>query len=143
MRVLLAEVNSIRMVAEVEAAFGDTARISALLLLKSLLDVGKIQVRSAPLGGWAPDFSVFRDHEGPFATLVGVHSFLRPSPFPGPLFVSEHGVDSAAKAGSRFQEIWERSHDVGDAIRDMLAGVGGAGGLPQPGRVLRAISRTP
>ncbi len=120
MRVLLAELSAFRMAAEAEAALGDARRTAALELLLSLMDDGRIQVRSMPMGGWAPDFSVFSDGSGPFAALVGVHSFLQPSPFPGPLFFSEHGADGARRAGGRFEELWATSHDVGSMLGPLL-----------------------
>lgn len=123
MRVLLAELNAFRMAAEAEAALGDVERTAALDLLLKLLAQGRIRVRSAPMGGWAPDFSVFADGSGPFAALVGVHSFMRPAPFPGPLFYSQHGPDAAAAARGRFEEVWDRSHDVSAAITRLLGRV--------------------
>lgn len=127
MRVLLAELSAFRMAAEAEAALGDVRRTAALELLLSLMDDGRIQVRSMPMGGWAPDFSVFSDESGPFAALVGVHSFLQPSPFPGPLFFSEHGADGAGRARDRFEELWEASHDVGGMLGPLLRRSAGGG----------------
>lgn len=121
LRVLLAEVNAVRLAAEAESVLADPSRARNLRLLIRLLGEGRILVRSAPLGGWAPDFSVFRAEGTPFAALIGVHSFLRPTPLPGPLFVSEHGSSCANAAASRFQELWSRAHDVSDPIRQLLS----------------------
>jgi hypothetical protein len=136
LRVLLAEVNAVRLAAEAESVLADPGRARNLRLLIRLLSEGRILVRSAPLGGWAPDFSVFRAEGAPFSALIGVHSFLRPTPLPGPLFVSEHGRAGASAAASRFEELWSRSHDVSDPIRELLSRLDdemGAPGKPTDG----------
>ena len=124
LRVLLAEVSAMRMAAEAESVVADHARAANLRLLIDLLEAGRIEVRSVPLGGWAPDFSVFHLGGKAAVALVGVHSFQRPSPFPGPILVSEHGPVGATLLASRFGEIWERAHDVSDAVRGLLARAG-------------------
>jgi hypothetical protein len=121
LRVLLAEMNALRLAAEAESVLADPGRARNLRLLIRLLGEGRILVRSAPLGGWAPDFSVFRAEGRPFSVLIGVHSFLRPTPLPGPLFVSEHGSAAANAAAGRFDELWSRAHDVSDPIRQLLS----------------------
>lgn len=141
MRVLLAEVNAFRMAAEAEAALGHSGRTAALRRLVELLGAGVIRVRSAPMGGWAPDFSVFSDVSGPFAALVGVHSFLEPSPFPGPLFFSEHGRAAAEETSRRFEELWLSSHDVGAMLAPLLRGAAG-GASAAAGHTERRSART-
>lgn len=121
LRVLLAEVNAFRLAAEAESVLADPSRAKNLRLLIRLLSEGRILVRSAPLGGWAPDFSVFCAEGTPFSVLIGVHSFLRPTPLPGPLFVSEHGSAGARAAADRFEELWSRAHDVSAPIRELLS----------------------
>lgn len=123
MRVLLAEVNAVRMAAEAEALRAHPERRPALDLMAALLREDRIQARSAPMGGWSPDFSVFSHGSRAFAALVGVHSFLRPDPLPGPLFVSEHGPSGGALAAQRFEELWAHAHDVSVALLAMLRGV--------------------
>lgn len=121
LRVLLAEVNAFRMAAEAEAVLADPGRAGNVRLLLELLRAGRIQVRSAPMGGWAPDFSVFHRESVAWAALVGVHSFQHPSPFPGPIFVSEHRQGAATLAARRFESIWTRSHDVSEPVLGLLS----------------------
>ena len=88
--------------------------------LTALVHLGRIEVRSAPLGGWAPDFSVFRDHDGSFAVLIGPHRFDAGSLHRGPELASLHGAAAAARTAQRFGEIWEEAHDISPAIVGIL-----------------------
>src|SRR5690606_38328816 len=81
---------------------------------------GAAEVRSAPLGGWSPDFSVFHSEAGPSAVALGFHWFERPFPHRGPAFASIHGPAEAALALRRFEELWARAHDIGSAVLDIL-----------------------
>ncbi len=86
-----------------------------------MLEAGRLEVRSAPLGGWSPDFTVFVDGEGPRAVLVGFHAFERPYPHRGPALASVHGDDAARLAATRHRELWESAHDVGPALWSILS----------------------
>ncbi len=84
-----------------------------------LLERGAIAVRSAPLAGWAPDFSVFGGETGPFALLVGSHRF-GVAAFGEPMLASVHGRDGAAQALLRFEEVWGRAYDIGAPVAGIL-----------------------
>ena len=120
-RLVLSEVSAAALDAEAHAVLHRGAMAANLRRLAALLHLGTIEVRSAPLGGWSPDFSVFRREDGPFAVLIGAHRFERGSLHDGPVFASLHGGDAALRAGGRFIEIWSRAHDIRPALAGILA----------------------
>ena len=120
-RVLVAEINALRLDAEARNLQLDPRRAPNAELLRQMLEAGRLEVRSSPLGGWMPDFTVFSGPEGPTAVLVGRHRFERPYPHRGPALASVHGADAARLAARRHEEIWTRAHDVGPAIWNILS----------------------
>lgn len=123
-RVLLAEVNASILSNEVASVLVDGRRAANIRLLARLLTENRLSVRSAPLAGWAPDFSIFHGAAGPAALLLGPHWFERPYPHPGPAMASLHGASGALQAAARFQHLWDHAHDIGPAIRNILEGPG-------------------
>ena len=121
LRVLLAELNALRLDAEARALLAQPGRARTVRLLSELLERGILEVRSAPLGGWSPDFSVFGNERGPTAVLLGPHWFQRPYPHRGPALTSLHGPEAARLARRRHDALWEEAHDVGPAIWSLLA----------------------
>jgi hypothetical protein len=119
-RLLLAEVNAVQLDSEAHGVMLQEDKRETLFALSERLAEGVIEVRSAPLGGWSPDFSIFHDALGAAAVLIGPHWFERPFPHRGPAFAALHGADAAAGALRRFQETWERAHDIGPAVRGIL-----------------------
>lgn len=131
LRVVLAEVNALRLAADADAAVSDPERRRNVDLLRRLLREGRLEVRAAPLAGWAPDFSVFHRDGAPRWALIGPHWFQRPYPHPGPAFTSVHGAPEAGTVAVRFQELWVAAHDIGPAVRGVLEGaVQRGGGVP-------------
>ena len=120
-RLLLAEVSAAALDAEAHAVLNRPNVAKNLRRLAALLALGRIEVRSAPLGGWAPDFSVFSDDEGYFAVLVGPHRFDGRALHRGPELASLHGAAAAERMAHRFGEIWEQGHDISPAIVGILA----------------------
>jgi hypothetical protein len=120
-RLLLAEVSAVSLDAEAHALLHRAPTAANLRRLAALLTLGTIEVRSAPLGGWAPDFSIFRNDEGPCAALIGPHRFDRGAGHEGPVLASLHGARDAARLGARFADIWGRGHDIRPAIAGILA----------------------
>ena len=120
-RVIVAELNALRLDAEARHLELDPRRAPNANLLRELLESGRLEVRSSPLAGWMPDFSVFSGAERPEALLIGLHRFERPYPHRGPAFASVHGPDCARVALGRHEEMWERAHDVGPAIWSILS----------------------
>lgn len=120
-RVLVAEINALRLDAEARGLQSDPRRAPNAELLRELLESGRMEVRSSPLGGWMPDFTVFSGPEGPTALLTGLHRFERPYPHRGPAFATVHEGDAARLGFRRHDEIWERAHDVGPAIWSILS----------------------
>lgn len=119
-RVLLAEVNVLSLRAEAEAILLDPSKGPNLDNLVDMMDTGRIEVRSAPLAGWAPDFSVFHRKGRPWILLTGLHRFSRPFPHRGPALASLHGPGAAGRTAARFTELWTTAHDIGPAILGLL-----------------------
>jgi hypothetical protein len=121
LRVLVAEMNALRLDAEARALQSDPKRSPNAEALRRLLECGVLEVRSSPLAGWSPDFSVFSGPGGPTAVLLGFHAFERPYPHRGPALAALHGPVAARLAARRHEEIWERAHDVGPAVWSILS----------------------
>jgi hypothetical protein len=120
LRLLVAEVNAQTLEEEAFALLADPERRENLTRVLGLLQTGRMELRSAPLAGWSPDFSVFSGEEGPLGVLVGLHWIQRPFPHRGPAWAASFGPEEAQRAGVRFQQIWEESHEIGPAIRRLL-----------------------
>jgi hypothetical protein len=120
-RVLVAEMNALHLDTEARSLQADAKRAPNAELLRELLQSGRLEVRSAPLAGWTPDFSVFSGPGGPSAVLVGLHWFERPYAHRGPALGAVFGEDAARVAARRHLEIWERAHDVGPAVWNILS----------------------
>jgi hypothetical protein len=120
-RVLVAEMNALRLDAEARAIQTDPKRAPNAEMLRKLLEAGKLEVRSSPLAGWSPDFTVFSGPAGPMAVLLGFHAFERPYPHRGPALGVVHGRAAARIAAGRHEEIWECAHDVGPAVWSILS----------------------
>lgn len=119
-RVLLTGVNALTLRSEAEAALSDPVKASNLRNLVRLMEEEIIEVRSSPLAGWAPDFSIFRRSGAPWSVLVGLHWFARPFPHGGPALASIHGGEAARRTSGRFERIWRGGHDIGPAILKIL-----------------------
>lgn len=85
--------------------------------LLTFLESGRVQVRSAGLGAWSPDFSVYRGLPDGDACLLGAHYFREPPSIRGPSFtVLLKERPCIAMVGARFDALWETSHDVMEPI---------------------------
>lgn len=129
-RVLVAEVNARTVEGEAYAMAVDPSKQENLDRVLSLLRAGILEIRSAPLGGWSPDFSVFSNQDGPQNLLLGLHWFHRPFPLRGPAWAIQLGPDDATAAQSRFREIWSSAHDIAPAIRRLMERTGPPGLAP-------------
>jgi hypothetical protein len=121
MQVLVSEMSALSLDSEARGLMQMPHRAPNVRFLIGLLEEGRLEVRSAPLGGWAPDFTVFVEPEGPRAVLLGFHAFERPYPHRGPALASLHGGDGARLAAIRHRELWENAHDVGPALWSILS----------------------
>jgi len=121
MQVLVSEMSALSLDSEARGLMQMPHRAPNIRFLIGLLEEGRLEVRSAPLGGWAPDFTVFVEPEGPRAVLLGFHAFERPYPHRGPALASLHGGDGARLAAIRHRELWESAHDVGSALWSILS----------------------
>ncbi len=121
-RVVLAEVNAVRLAAEADAALADAAKRENVEVLRLLFRAGRLHLRAAPLAGWSPDFSVFSVSGAASCAIVGPHWFQKPYPHPGPALASLHGAEDARRLSARFSELWMAAHDIGPAIQAILEG---------------------
>lgn len=119
-QVILAEINALTLASEAEVLALEADGRRRLEVLGGLLSTGVLEIRSAPLAGWAPDFSVFVVGDGGRRALLGPHWFHRPFPHRGPAFASLHEGEAAALAGDRFRELWGSAYDVGRPIQRTL-----------------------
>lgn len=121
LRVLVVELNALTLDAEARLIQSDPRRSRRVGLFRELLESERLEVRSAPLGGWSPDFTVFSGPERPWAVLTGRHWFERPYPHRGPALATIHFGDAARLAARRHQALWEKAHDVGPAVWSILS----------------------
>lgn len=103
---------------------GTSAHHEHLQALREFLESGRLEVRTAGLTNWTPDFSIFRGlKNGPTdaVTLVGAHYFARLYPTDGPAFTCLiHDPAAVAQATMRFDELWENGYDVAAVVRATL-----------------------
>ena len=115
-RVLLGQLDAGTLL---DVADAPAAARELLEVLASWAGSGRLEVRSAGLAGWTPDFSVFRGP--PDTALLGAHYFGSAYPAVGPSFtaVLEDAAHIALLA-RRFEELWALGHDVLPAVRTVL-----------------------
>lgn len=93
--------------------------------LAGWLTSDRLEVRSAGLGAWAPDFSVFETRSGILTSLIGAHYFGIPQLAVGPsVTVIDPRAETAGLLRGRFEELWARAHDVAPAILTVLERTG-------------------
>lgn len=119
-RLLLREVRAARLDAEARALALRPDAADRLARLDAWVAADRVRIRAAPLGGWAPDFSVFHDAEGPRSVLLGNHAFGHGEVGDGPVFSALFGRTEAGRAAARFDEIWANGHDVTPALQAVL-----------------------
>lgn len=119
-RLVVAELRAVELDAEAHALVARPGAGPRLQRLRSLLDRNVVQMRVVPLAGWSPDFSLFRSGSVPLGMLMGFHAFERPHPYSGPALGAEFGPSETAELSRRFDEVWDRGHDVVDAVRTVL-----------------------
>lgn len=119
-RVLLGELDASTLADAAESGVVP-ARRAALGRLLAFARSGRLQVRSAGLGAWMPDFAIIGAPTGPPTTLLGAIYLGPPYLTVGPsLTCVTHSPMAAALAAPRFDELWERGHDVLPAIIEVL-----------------------
>jgi hypothetical protein len=94
--------------------FADSGADERMAALLAFLESGRVEIRSAGLGAWSPDFSAYRTSNGDEnACLVGAHYFREPPSPNGPSFTALlTDPYSVAVALARFETLWARGHDV-------------------------------
>lgn len=121
-RLVLAELSTSAWEVETHRALLDPGRGPVLRLLVDRLRSGTLEVRSAPLAGWSPDFTVFHGEAPACRALLGPH-WLEPTPgLAGPRFAFAVGGRDARSVAERFARIWDSAYDVGPAVTRLLGG---------------------
>ena len=120
-RVLVAEVNALTLDTEARMLESHPGRAPNVRLIAELLRSGRLEIRSSPLAGWTPDFTVFGDASKARAVLAGAHWFERPYPHRGPALGALYFGDAAGMARRRHEELWASAHDIGHAISGILS----------------------
>lgn len=125
-RVLLGHLDASTLL---DAASDRASRQPAFGILADWLASERLEVRSAGIGAWTPDFSVFRGRTGTATCLVGAHYFENPQLTVGPSVTAiTDEAEIARLLEGRFQELWEGAHDVAPAIAGVLGKAGSTGG---------------
>lgn len=125
-RVLLGQLDASTLLDAVGDHAGPTPELARLA---DWLASGRLEVRSAGIGAWTPDFSVFRDHDHTATCLVGAHYFGSPQLTVGPSVTAVTQDEPAALLlEGRFQELWDGAHDVAPAIQEVLGRASRRGG---------------
>jgi hypothetical protein len=128
------------------AVFGDR-RKAELERLREVVRAGRVQVRTAGMVRWDPDFSVFRQSRaGGGLVLLGSHRFDVPDPGSvKPLCAGLRGERRVALAAERFEGLWAGGYDVGPVVEDLLDWLLGPSGevLAEPGGVPIGHARAP
>jgi hypothetical protein len=119
-RVIVGELDGQRLATEAEGLILRPNRAGTVRALLHLLLEDRLLVRSAPLGGWAPDFSVFHGSDGSVTLVAGPHWLERPFPHRGPALTSVHTGPRVGLVVNRFEELWQDAHDVKAAVLRML-----------------------
>ncbi|MEQ9569502.1 MAG: hypothetical protein RLN75_04880 [Longimicrobiales bacterium] len=122
LRLVLAELSTSAWEVETHRALLDPGRGPVLRALVKRLQDGTLEVRSAPLAGWSPDFTVFHRPDHAPRALLGPH-WLEPTPgLDGPRFAFAVGGRDARHVADRFARIWAAAYDVGPAVTRLLSG---------------------
>lgn len=123
-RIVLAELSTAAWEAETHRALLNPGRSPPLRRIIEMLREGRLQVRSAPLAGWAPDFTVFHRRSGPDASstraLLGPHWLEPASGLDGPRFAMATRGSDARRVAECFETIWGRAYEAGPAVARLL-----------------------
>ena len=120
LRILVADINAQTLEEEAFALLMDPGKRETLRRIQTLLGEGTLELRSAPLAGWSPDFSIFSSPRGPQGLLMGLHWIQRPFPHRGPAWMACFGPCEARKGQERFNELWVGAHEIGHPILKLL-----------------------
>lgn len=95
----------------------DTDRFRILL---GFVSSDRVEIRSAGMGAWLPDFSIYRTigaarGDEPDTCLIGAHYFHAPAGEPSFTCVL-HDPCAITHAQYRFDQLWDCGHDVREAV---------------------------
>jgi hypothetical protein len=130
LRVLVAEVNAQTLEEEAFGLLMDPTKRDSLRRVRLLLEEGRMELRSAPLAGWSPDFSVFSNETGPSALLIGLHWVQKPFPHRGPAWLASFGAAEAESGRKRFDELWNSAYEIGQPVLRLIGRIADRGKDP-------------
>jgi hypothetical protein len=108
-RVLLARLDAAELASLAVSA-------SHLHTLQAFVAAPHVEIRSAGIGAWAPDFSLYHAARDSVC-LIGAHYFHHPLVHGGPSFTCAlQDVDAVSTAARRFEELWARGYNVKPAV---------------------------
>lgn len=120
LRIVLTELTTAAWEVETHRALLNPRREPVLRALIGAIQKGRVQVRSAPLANWSPDFSVFHGARSTPVALIGPH-WLEVGPGRrGPRFAFQVTGQEAQQVSSTFKRVWDEAYDVGPAVGRML-----------------------
>jgi hypothetical protein len=120
LRIVVSELNAQTLEEEAFALSLDPEKRVILRRIQDLLRTERLELRSSPLAGWSPDFSIFYQKGDPVALLMGLHWVLQPFPHRGPAWLACFGPEAARQASSRFAELWDSGHEIGPPVLELL-----------------------
>jgi hypothetical protein len=136
LRILLSEIDVLTLASEAESMAVRRRDRERLELITGLLASETLLVRSAPLGGWAPDFSVFQGSSLSPTAIIGPHWLQRPYSHRGPALACVVSGSEALWLAERFRAIWNDAHEVrvplARTLDEALARVPEPGPSPAP-----------
>jgi hypothetical protein len=138
LRVLVAEVNAQTLEEEAFALLMDPMKRETLRRVRFLLEEGRMELRSAPLAGWSPDFSVFSNETGPTALLIGLHWIQKPFPHRGPAWLASFGAPEAESGRKRFDELWKSGYEIGQPVLRLIGRIADRGKEPVVSEIPKA-----
>jgi len=120
LRLVVSELNAQTLEEEAFALSLDPEKRVTLSRIQDLLRTERLEIRSAPLAGWSPDFSIFYRGGDPTAVLMGLHWVLQPFPHRGPAWLACFGPEAARQASRRFAELWDSGYEIGPPVLELL-----------------------
>jgi hypothetical protein len=132
-RVLLGQLDASMLLDAADRTRPDGAGAAIGRLLRFVVS-GRLEVRSVGLGAWTPDFGIVTAPGGRIGVLGSIE-FGNPELLMGPAFTAiTREPDATQRLLARFDELWDGSHDVLPAIREVLERAHGVGSTAAAGR---------
>ncbi len=120
LRIVLTELTTAAWEVETHRALLNPRREPQLRALIEGIRSGRVEVRSAPLATWAPDFTLFHGVRTAPVALIGPHWLETGPGRRGPRMAFEVTGPDARRLASAYTRIWDDAYDVSPAVGRML-----------------------